>query len=67
MRYLCALICPLGGIVLDPFFGSGSTGVAALQSGLHFIGIEQELEYVTIARARVAHALSERKERLMYD
>lgn len=59
MKWLVRLICPPAGIVLDPFFGSGSTGVACLHEGLHFVGIERELEYVTIARARVAHARME--------
>jgi site-specific DNA-methyltransferase (adenine-specific) len=54
MRYLCRLITPPGGTVLDPFCGSGSTGVAALREGFHFIGIEQEQKYVEIARARLS-------------
>ena len=54
MRYLCRLITPPGGIVLDPFMGSGSTGVAAKQEGFRFIGIEREAEYVEIAKARSA-------------
>ena len=59
MRYFVTLSCPEGGIVLDPFAGSGSTLVACVQTGHHFIGIEQEQEYVTIARARLAHATKE--------
>lgn len=55
MRWLCRLVTPVGGIVLDPFAGSGSTGCAAVQEGLGFIGIEQQEEYVIIARARVDH------------
>jgi 16S rRNA G966 N2-methylase RsmD len=43
------------GIVLDPFCGSGSTGVAALQEGFSFIGIEKEAEYAEIALARLAN------------
>jgi len=54
MRYLCRLITPPGGTVLDPFCGSASTGVAALREGFSFIGIEQEQEYVGIARARLS-------------
>ena len=42
--------------MLDCFAGSGTTGVAALQEGFHFIGIEQEEKYVEIARARLAYA-----------
>lgn len=54
MRYLVRLITPPGGLVLDCFAGSGSTLVAALQEGRHFLGIEQEGEYVEIGRARIA-------------
>ena len=54
MRYLCRLITPPGGVVLDPFMGSGSTGVAARDEGFSFIGIEREEEYVKIAKARCA-------------
>jgi len=53
MAWLVRLITPPGGIVLDPFVGSGSTCVAARREGFFFIGIEQELEYVEIARKRV--------------
>jgi len=53
MVWLVRLITPSGGIVLDPFAGSGSTCVAARREGFFFIGIEQELEYVEIARKRV--------------
>jgi site-specific DNA-methyltransferase (adenine-specific) len=53
MAWLVRLITPPGGIVLDPFAGSGSTCVAARREGFFFIGIEQELEYVKIARERV--------------
>lgn len=53
MRWLCRLVTPPGGVVLDPFCGSGSTGCAALLEGLHFAGIEQDPEYVAIARARI--------------
>ena len=54
MRYLCRLVTPPGGVVLDPFMGSGSTGKAAALEGFRFIGIEREAEYVEIARARIA-------------
>lgn len=53
MRWLCRLVTPPGGVVLDPFCGSGSTGCAAVLEGLHFAGIEQDPEYVAIARARI--------------
>jgi DNA modification methylase len=54
MRYLCRLVTPPGGVVLDPFTGSGSTGKAATLEGFRFIGIEREAEYVEIAKARIA-------------
>jgi DNA modification methylase len=54
MRYLCRLVTPPGGIVLDPFTGSGSTGKAAILEGFRFVGIEREAEYVEIAKARIA-------------
>jgi site-specific DNA-methyltransferase (adenine-specific) len=53
MRYLCRLVTPPDGIVLDPFMGSGSTGKAAALEGFQFIGIEREAEYVEIAKARI--------------
>ena len=53
MRYLCRLVTPPGGVVLDPFMGSGSTGKAAMLEGFQFIGIEREAEYLEIARARI--------------
>jgi DNA modification methylase len=56
MRYLCRLVTPPGGLVLDPFTGSGSTGKAAIREGFRFVGIEREAEYVEIARARIAAA-----------
>ena len=55
MRYLCRLVTPPGGTVLDPFMGSGSTGKAASLEGFKFIGIEREAEYLEIARARIEH------------
>jgi len=53
MRYLCRLVTPPGGVVLDPFMGSGSTGKGAMLEGFRFIGIEREAEYLEIARARI--------------
>lgn len=53
MRYLCGLITPKGGVVLDPFMGSGSTGRGALLGGFNFIGIEMDPEYAQIAQARI--------------
>ena len=56
MKYLCRLITPKGGTVLDPFMGSGSTGIAAKDEGFDFIGIEREKEYFEIAERRVSVA-----------
>ena len=53
MRYLCRLICPPGGVVLDPFTGSGTAGMAAVMEGFKFVGIEKEPEYLAIAQARI--------------
>lgn len=53
MRYLCRLVTPPGGTVLDPFMGSGSTGKAAILEGFNFIGIELEKDYVEIAERRI--------------
>jgi len=52
MRYLCRLITPPGGAVLDPWMGSGSTGKAAALEGFDFIGMEQDADYFRIAQAR---------------
>ena len=56
MRWLCRLITPPGGLVLDPFCGSGSTGKAAILERLRFIGIDESPDYCEIARARCAWA-----------
>lgn len=53
MRYLCRLVTPPGGVVLDPFMGSGSTGKAAVLEGFQFIGIEREESSFLIAQARI--------------
>ena len=55
MRYLAKLVTQEGGIVLDPFMGSGSTGIAACLEGFNFLGIEMDEEYLNIARHRIAH------------
>jgi DNA modification methylase len=56
MRYLCRLVTPPNGVVLDPFAGSGSTGRGAVLEGFRFVGIEREAEYAEIARRRIAKA-----------
>ena len=53
MKYLCRLVTPKSGTVLDPFMGSGSTGIAAKEEGFEFIGIEKEKEYYEIAEQRI--------------
>lgn len=61
MRWLCRLTStPTGGVVLDPFMGSGTTGVAALLEGRSFVGIELKAEHMKIARQRIEHYESER-------
>lgn len=57
MAYLCRLVTPPGGVVLDPFMGSGSTGKAAMREGFRFIGCEMSPEYLEIARARIESAM----------
>jgi hypothetical protein len=59
MCYLCRLVTPPGGLILDPFTGSGSTGVAALQEGFRFLGCEREDAYVAIAEARLAQVIKQ--------
>jgi DNA modification methylase len=57
MRYLARLTkTPTGGVVLDPFMGSGTTGMACVLEGREFIGIEKEAEYLEIAKRRIAWA-----------
>ena len=53
MRYLVRMVTPPGGVVLDPFMGSGSTGCAAVREGFHFVGIDLTPEYVAIAQKRI--------------
>jgi site-specific DNA-methyltransferase (adenine-specific) len=62
MRYLCRLVTPPGGTVLDPFMGSGSTGRGAVLEGFNFIGCETEAEYAAIAKARIAAVYPERDD-----
>ena len=56
MRYLIRLVTPKGGTVLDPFMGSGTTAVAAIEEGVNWMGCEREPEYVAIIEARIAAA-----------
>ena len=61
MRWLVRLVTPPGGLVLDPFAGSGTTGLACIKEQCRFLGIEREAEYVAIANARL-HAEHARYE-----
>jgi site-specific DNA-methyltransferase (adenine-specific) len=54
MRYLCRLVTPRGGVVLDLFVGSGTTGIAAALEGFGFIGIDMEEKHIEIAKRRIA-------------
>jgi len=56
MRYLCRLVTPPGGLIVDPFAGSGSTGKAAILEGFQFLGFELDPQYTAIANARVEAA-----------
>lgn len=58
MAYLCRLVTPPGGVVLDPFMGSGSTGKAAIREGFGFIGIEMDSDYYKIAEKRIGAAMA---------
>lgn len=62
MRNLIKLVTPPGGLVLDPFLGSGSTGVACVHEDMGFIGVDLDERYVAIAEARIAHAVDPKME-----
>jgi len=61
MQYLVRMVTPPNGIVLDPFVGSGTTGIAAKLEGFEFVGIEQDPEYTKIAEARINNLPIENK------
>jgi DNA modification methylase len=61
MQYLVRLVTPPNGIVLDPFCGSGTTGVACKLDGFQFIGLEQDAEYSKIAQARIENYVEDNK------
>jgi DNA modification methylase len=61
MRWLVRLLCPPGGLVLDPFTGSGTTGCAALLEQARFLGFEQDSDYARIARGRIEHHARNRR------
>lgn len=60
MRYLCRLVTPPNGLILDPFTGSGSTGKAAILEGFRFLGFEMEPQYIEIATARIEYAIEQK-------
>ena len=62
MEYLIKMVTPKGGVVLDPFSGSFSTGVACIKNGFGFVGIEREEEYVVIGKARLEQAQKARED-----
>jgi DNA modification methylase len=62
MRWLVALVTPVGGVVLDPFAGSGTTGIATVVEGRVFLGIEREAKYIDIACARLTHWAHQARE-----
>ena len=59
MRTLVRLVVPIGGVCLDPFMGSGTTGVACVLEGINFVGIEREQEYFYVAERRLKQANEE--------
>lgn len=61
-RWMVRLVTPPGGVVLDPFAGSGTVGVAAVLEGFDFAGIDQDQSYCEVARARIGHAEQHREE-----
>lgn len=61
MKYFINLVCPPKGVVLDMFGGSGSTGIAALEDGFSFIGIEKEKEFYDLSQARLTNCLNKIK------
>jgi site-specific DNA-methyltransferase (adenine-specific) len=66
MQYLCRLVTPPNGTILDPFLGSGSTGKAAIYEGFNFVGFDLNSEYIDIAKARIEYAINS-KEQSLFD
>jgi site-specific DNA-methyltransferase (adenine-specific) len=66
MQYLVRMITPPNGIVLDPFCGSGTTGIACKLEGFDFVGMEQDAEYCKIAEARINNYQEEPEEPLEF-
>ena len=64
MRWLCRLLTPKGGVVLDPFLGSGTTAVSAILEGFNAIGCEMTEDYYPIIQGRVNWAKLEREKQI---
>jgi site-specific DNA-methyltransferase (adenine-specific) len=64
MEYLIKLVTPVGGTTLDPFMGSGTTGIAALTNGFNFVGIEMGEDYMDIAQQRIDAWTKEQQTKL---
>jgi site-specific DNA-methyltransferase (adenine-specific) len=64
MQYLCRLVTPPNGTILDPFLGSGSTGKAAIYERYNFIGFDLNSEYIDIAKARIEFAIKNKNNTL---
>ena len=67
MRYLCRIYSPKGGTVLDPFCGSGTTGIGALQESMNFIGIDVSEHYCDIAHKRIADNWDNNPKEKLFD
>jgi DNA modification methylase len=67
MQYLCRLVTPPNGLILDPFLGSGSTGKAAIYEGFRFIGFDLNQEYIDISKARIEYAIKMNNEHCIID
>jgi len=67
MRYLCKLITPPGGTILEPFCGSGTTLCAAVLEGFNYIGCELDAEYIEIAERRIAYFKKHGEAGLVYE
>lgn len=64
MAYLCRLITPKGGTILDPFNGSGSTGKAAIREGFNYIGVDLDQEYINISKARIEFEINKKAPKI---
>jgi site-specific DNA-methyltransferase (adenine-specific) len=67
MRYLCKLITPKNGVILDPFMGSGTTGMSAILENFNFIGIEKEKEYFELSNQRIKYVKDNKEKFDFYE